>query len=232
VSPAISADGRYVAFQSSATNLVSGDTNGVSDIFLRDRQAGITRRVSTTSSGTQGNRASYAPSISADGEHVAFASHATNLVAYDTNDKADVFVQWQHPAITGRVSLRSDRQEANGHSQSPAISADGRYVAFESSATNLDPKDEDLLWDVYTVDLQTRETDLASEASRKKSWYGWDTYFEGDKGNGSSRAPAISADGRSVAFESAATNLWNLWDPWEWSGDTNGVLDVSVQDRW
>ena len=96
-SPAISADGRFVAFDSEATNLVPGDTNDASDVFVRDRQTGTTRRVSVSSGGAQGNGASFDPAISADGRFVAFNSDATNLVPGDTNGAADVFVRTLAP---------------------------------------------------------------------------------------------------------------------------------------
>ena len=135
----ISADGSYVAFASFASNLVSGDTNDTSDIFVRDRLTGQTTRVSVDSSGMQGNGWSYDPSISADGRYVAFNSEATNLVAGDTNDRRDVFVYDRVTGQTTRVSVSSGGTQGNGDygSYLPSISADGRYVAFDSDANNL-----------------------------------------------------------------------------------------------
>ncbi len=97
-SASISADGRYVAFESTATNLVPGDTNGRQDIFVRNRSSGATERVSISSSGVEGNRDSYSPSISADGRYVAFASNAYNLVDVDSNFARDVFVRDRRPS--------------------------------------------------------------------------------------------------------------------------------------
>ena len=135
--PSISANGRYVAFESEATNLVRGDTNNFRDIFVHDRQTGQTTRVSVASDGTQANGHSYDPSISADGRYVAFASLANNLVSGDTNDQQDIFVHDRQTGQTTRVSVASDGTQASGHSFNPSISADGRYVAFVSSASNL-----------------------------------------------------------------------------------------------
>jgi len=138
VFPSISADGRYVTFYSTASNLVSGDTNGETDIFLHDTVSDVTTRVSVDSSGMQGDNDSFSPVISGNGRYVAFWSRARNLVADDTNLQDDVFF---HDTITGntaRVSLDAQGAESmNGSSREPAISADGRYVAFETSATNL-----------------------------------------------------------------------------------------------
>ncbi len=139
---AISADGRFVAFYSDASNLVSGDTNGVSDAFVHDRQMRETTRVSVASNGAQGNRRSgdlwfEPPSISADGRYVAFVSKATNLVSADTNELPDIFVHDRETGETTRVSVSSDGVQGNGYTGEPTISADGRFVAFTSGSTNL-----------------------------------------------------------------------------------------------
>ena len=148
-SPSISADGRYVAFHSDATNLVAGDTNGASDIFVRDRQAGTTTRVSVSSAESQGNDDSYNPSISADGRSVAFQSDASNLVANDTNGTSDIFVRDRQAGTTRRVSISSTGTQGNNNSDAPSISADGRYVAFPSDATNLVANDTNGTSDVF-----------------------------------------------------------------------------------
>jgi Tol biopolymer transport system component len=134
---AISADGRYVAFRSLANNLISGDTNGFPNVFVHDRQTGLTNRVSVASDGSQANGGSGPPSISANGRYVAFASWASNLVSGDTNNFIDIFVHDRHTGQTSRVSVASDETQANADSYGPSISADGRYVAFHSHATNL-----------------------------------------------------------------------------------------------
>jgi len=123
-----------VAFDSAATNLVAGDTNDTHDVFVRDRQTGRTMRVSVASDGAQGNGHSFSPSISADGRYVAFYSYADNLVAGDTNSCYDVFVRDRQTGRTTRVSVASNGKQGNGSSDYPSISADGRYVPFESDA--------------------------------------------------------------------------------------------------
>jgi Tol biopolymer transport system component len=212
VNPAISADGRYVAFISLANNLVPGDTNGWFDVFVHDRQTGDTTRVSVASDGTQGNGSSATPAISADGRYVAFFSYAFNLVPGDNNLFDDIFVHDTQTGQTTRVSVASDGTQGNDNSApAPAISADGRYVAFSSLATNLVPGDTDGYYDIFVHDRQTGQTARVSVAS------------DGTQGNESSGLSAISADGRYVAFDSYASNLA--------TGDANGYKDVFVHDR-
>ncbi|HWP32099.1 MAG TPA: hypothetical protein VNK96_10315 [Fimbriimonadales bacterium] len=210
-SPSISADGRYVAFESYASNLVSGDTNGTDDVFVHDRQTGKTTLVSVSSSGAQGDYWSQEPSISADGRYVAFSSLASNLVSGDTNGTSDVFVHDRQTGKTTRVSVSSSWREGNGHSNNPSISADGRYVAFTSDASNLVSGDTNGTDDVFVHDRQTGKTTRVSVSS------------SGAQGNSWSEDSSISADGRYIAFESEASNLV--------SGDSNGYLDVFVHDR-
>jgi Tol biopolymer transport system component len=132
--PSISADGRYVAFGSTANNLVTGDTNGYGDNFVHDRQTGQTILTSVASNGTQGNDwSSGHPVISADGRYVAFSSNASNLVIGDTNGYADVFVHDLQSRQTTRVSVSSNGTQGNNDSWMPSISADGRYVIFPST---------------------------------------------------------------------------------------------------
>ncbi|MHB8086324.1 MAG: TolB family protein, partial [Dehalococcoidia bacterium] len=183
----ISADGRYVAFASAASNLVPGDTNGVPDVFVRDRQSNATTLVSLASDGTQGNDVSEWTSISADGRYVAFSSYASNLVAGDTNGDWDMFVRDLRTNTTTRVSIASDGTQGNANSSnSPSISADGRYVAFPSNASNLVAGDTNGRSDIFVRDRQTGTTTMISIAS------------DGTQGNGSSAFPSISADGRYV----------------------------------
>jgi archaellum component FlaF (FlaF/FlaG flagellin family) len=193
--PALSFDGRYVAFDSLADNLVPGDTNGVDDVFVRDRTAGTTTRVSVSSAGVQGNGASGWASVSADGRYVAFQSDATSLVPGDTNSATDVFVHDMLTGKTTRVSVSSDGAQANGPSFAPAISADGSAVAFASNATNLVSGGRKLSSEVYVHSLVTGKTTLASVSS------------SGVPGNRFSAGPAISGDGSVVAFTSFASNL-------------------------
>ena len=207
---ALSADGRYVAFRSVATNLVSGDTNGVQDVFLRDRQAGTTERVSIDSAGVQGNGDSSSPSISSDGRYVVFRSAATNLVSGDTSGWRDIFLRDRQSGTTERVSVDSLGAQGNGSSQYPSISADGRYVAFHSYATNLVSGDTNGAFDVLVRDRQSGTTERVSVDTA------------GAQGNEDSDSALISSDGRYVAFKSAATNLV--------SGDTNAAEDIFVRD--
>ena len=136
---AISDDGRFVAFESGASNLVSGDTNNVDDIFVHDRQTGTTTRVSIDSSGVEANGYSASPVISNDGCVVAFYSEATNLVDGDTNGMGDVFVHECQTGLTTRISVDSSGNEANGtaNEYNVDISGDGRFVVFSSDASNL-----------------------------------------------------------------------------------------------
>ncbi len=207
----ISADGRYVAFFSGASNLVAEDVNGTWDVFVHDRQTGVTTLVSVDSDGTQGDDSSFSPSISADGRFVAFQSFASNLVAGDTNGYVDVFVHDRQTGVTTLVSVDSDGTQGDDSSFSPSISADGRYVAFESGASNLVAGDVNGTYDVFVHDLQTGVTTLVSVES------------DGVQGNSDSGTSSISADGRYVAFSSYASNLV--------AGDTNGYVDVFVHDR-
>jgi hypothetical protein len=150
----ISADGRLVAMASLATNLVPGDTNGSVDVFVRDRSAGVTERVSVDSSGGEANAFSQGPSISADGRYVAFSSYATNLVANDTNGWRDVFLHDRSTGITTRESVDSSGAEADAQSdQFSSISADGTVLSFVSWATNLVPGDTNANPDVFVRDF-------------------------------------------------------------------------------
>ncbi len=152
--PALSADGRWVAFVSSARNLVPDDTNGEQDVFVHDRRTGATRRVSLGPNGRQGNNFSYGPVLSADGRFVAFDSEASNLVPGDTNGAEDVFIRDRRTGATRRVSVSTGGGQGNGDSTGfPALSADGRFVAFGSEASNLVPGDTNGETDVFVRTL-------------------------------------------------------------------------------
>jgi Tol biopolymer transport system component len=153
--PAISADGRYVAFVSPASNLAPNDSNRVADVFVRDVVNGTTKRISLTSDGRQGNGDSSQVSMSADGRVVAFASAASNLVAGDTNGVYDIFVRDRDTGTTTRVSVGPGGRQANGASYGPAVSADGLHVAFESAASNLVDNDTNADYDVFVRDAPT-----------------------------------------------------------------------------
>ena len=163
--PAISPDGRYVAFWSDATNLVANDTNGLTDVFVHDRVTGKNDRVSVGPGGVQANDDSYSggpPALSTDGRFAAFASAASNLVEGDTNGVYDVFVRDRKRGRTERVSVGQRGVQGDGSSFYPAISADGRYVAFVSLAANLVPGDTNGSLDVFVRDRLTGTTERVS----------------------------------------------------------------------
>jgi Tol biopolymer transport system component len=191
----LSADGRFVAMASSATNLVLNDTNGVQDVFVRDRLTGTTTRVSVPTSFGQAAGASGYNLISADGRYVVFTSTASNLVAGDTNGHSDIFRRDRATGTTIRVSIAHDGAQANHHSSSPSMSADGQVIAFESSATNLVPSDTNDREDTFVRDLQTGVTVRVSIGPG------------GIQADERSLEPSISGDGRFVAFTSRASNL-------------------------
>jgi Tol biopolymer transport system component len=217
--PALSADGRYVVFTSLATNLAAGDTNGVRDVFVHDRVAATTVLVSVDSSGALANGASgvgiQGPATSLDGRVVAFSSSATNLVASDTNALTDVFVHDLISGATSRVSVDSAGFQGNGESYFPSLSADGRYVVFSSNASNLVAADTNGNHDVFLHDRASGATSRVSVAS---------TGFQAVGNSSPTLPPSISADGRSIGFDSGAANLV--------TGDTNGAWDVFVHDRY
>jgi Tol biopolymer transport system component len=213
--PEVSANGRFVVFVSMATNLVSGDTNGVIDVFVRDRKLGATYRVSVGPGGAQADALSLAPSISANGRFVAFNSNATNLVGGDTNAKGDVFVRDRKAHKTTRVSKSTSGAQGDGFSAacygySPAISADGSIVAFQSDATNLVPGDTNAIADIF---IRNRKTGTTRRVSVSRT---------GAQANDRSNYCSLSAGGRNVVFETDATNLVG--------GDTNGEGDVYVRN--
>jgi Tol biopolymer transport system component len=206
----ISADGRYVAFSSNSSNLVPGGTNGTIHVFVRDRQTGIVELVSVSTGGTQGNDYSWTCSISPDGRYVVFASLATNLVPGDTNGCYDSFLRDRLLGTTERVSLASGGGQSNARSDTVRITPDGRFVVFESAASNLVPGDTNGVWDIYVHDRQSGITTRASVDSA------------GNQGTEDCGWPSISDDGRFVAFASRSSTLV--------PGDTNDVMDVFVHD--
>jgi len=210
--PSISNDGSYVVFESDATNLVEGDTNGAGDIFLRDTQTGTVSLISNAANGTESDGTSYGASINADGRYVAFYSAATNLVDGDTNGTLDIFVRDTQAGTVSIISNAADGTEGDGTSftHRQAISADGRYVAFVSFAATLVDVDTNSTLDVFVRDTQAGTVSLISNAA------------DGTEGNSAAGYPVISADGRYVAFYSAATNLVD--------GDTNGAGDIFLRD--
>ncbi|MFO0839491.1 MAG: hypothetical protein U1D55_13325 [Phycisphaerae bacterium] len=222
--PFLSPNGRWVVFNSTATNLVVGDTNAAADIFVHDRDPdlngiydegnGVTTRVSVSSVGAQTDGDSTHPMITPDGRYIVFRSFGTTLVAGDTNGTADIFVKDLASGAVDRVSTTSaDAQVPGGYLQYPTISADGRFVAFVSTATTLVAGDTNALADAFVKDRQTRAIERVSVATGGAQ----------ATGGGVDDRAYISADGRYVAFCSLATNLV--------TGDTNGQFDIFVRDR-
>ena len=209
VNPAVSGDGRYVAFASDASNLVASDTLGHKDVFVRDRQAGTTKRVSVSSAGVQANANSDSPGISADGRYVVFRSFATNLVTPATDGLGDIFVRDTVNNVTFEVSVKlGTTTDGNGESSQPVISADGVHVAFRSTATNLDMGFNVGRTDVYKVQLSGGVVTAGVWLSQPQ--------VAGTVGDAAS--PTLSANGLVAAFESTAQNLV--------TGDSNGKTDV------
>lgn len=193
--PAISGDGRQVAFVSAASNLADGDDNDTADVFVHDRVSGVTERVSVSTAGAAADGASGSPAVSADGQRVAFVSVASNLVSDDTNEAADVFVHDRASGATDRVSVSPSGGQADGPSGSPAMSGDGRLVVFASEASNLVADDTNEASDVFVRDRAEAATERVSVTSG------------GAQAGGPSRAPSISPNGDYVAYETAADDL-------------------------
>ncbi len=221
-SHAISADGRFIAFSSFASNLVAGDTNDAREVFVKDMQTGAVLRVATDAAGNQftsnqespAASASYA-NISADGKHVVFASNATTLVANDSNGQRDLFIKHLLTGAIERVNTSATGVQAvDGilllDTGAPTLSGDGRYVVFESTDATLVAGDRNASPDVFLKDTQTGAIQIISSNGK------------GEQGNTNSWAATITADGSKVVFISSASNLV--------SGDTNGRYDVFMKN--
>ncbi|KAB2853360.1 MAG: hypothetical protein F9K46_18465, partial [Anaerolineae bacterium] len=193
--PRLSTDGRYVAYYTEAS-LVPGDGDSINDIYLYDRQTCEVQLISVSTAGLKSNGDSYDPSMSGDGRYIAFESSATNLVTGDTNGETDIFLHDRLTTTTTRVSVDSNGDQANDHSYAAHISADGRIIAFESTASDLIAGDTNAARDVFLHNRISGNTIRVSISSAGAQATG-----------GNSRSPALSADGRFVAFESSATNL-------------------------
>ena len=209
--PAISGDGRFVAFASGADNLVDGDINNWVDVFVHDRQTGVTERVSIGALGVEGNDSSSHASISGDGRFVTFKSFANNLVGGDTNNNEDIFIHDRVIHLTERVSVNPLGGGGGFATGWGRVSEDGRFVAFLSSAADLVAGDTNNMWDVFVRDRQTGTTSRVSVDSL------------GNQANSHNDSLALSGDGRIVVFSSRASNLV--------PDDTNGAPDVFVHDR-
>ena len=211
LAPAVSDDGRIVAFYSKSPDLVPGDTNGESDVFVHDRETGITERVSVSSTGEQGNGLSILPELSGDGRFVAFQSLATTFVDGDTNEGTDIFVHDRETGATELVSVGFDGNVGDFFSFQSSLSHDGRFIAFASFASNLVDGPNGDGSDVFLRDMQEGSTELVSIGLNGEPADFPDTF-----------APSVSADGSIVAFDSQATNLVE--------GDSNFAADSFVRD--
>ena len=207
--PVLSADGRFVAYLSGATNLVPGDTNGYTDVFVRDRLAGTTQRVSVSTTGMQGNGSCSHPAISQDGRAVAFTSYASNMVFNDTNGQPDVFVHSLGSAVTTRMSITAGGQQGFGGSYMGDFSGNGRFVAFSSPAA-FAADDTNGVSDDYMKDRRTGALVRVSVGTG------------GFQADGPSYGISLSGDGRYVVFSGYASNLV--------PNDTNGNQDVFLRD--
>ena len=191
--PSISYDGNYVAFRSWADNLVAGDDNGTWDIFVLDRGGNQMTRVSVSSGGVQANSSSSNPRISGNGRYVVFTSQADNLVAGDDNTYEDVFLHDLQTHQTELISKRADGNQTNRESDYAVVSADGRFVVFQSSDDYIVPGDANGEADIFVLDRATGWISCPSLGS-----------------DGYNFAPAISGDGRKVAFASQSTTFHPL----------------------
>ena len=225
--PAISADGRYVAFSSAATNLHPNAPDSIYDIFVRDRQTGVTAHVSISSAGDDANQQSYSPSISADGRYVVFHSWADNLTPLDTNSWSDIFLHdrdsdadgiFDEPGqvLTRRISVGLDSTNTDEVSMHPVISADGSTIVFASAASNLVANDTANSWDVFISDISGSDIQRISVSTSGGQ-------ADGDSGNSVDYQLGVSSNGRFITFESAATNMV--------SPPTDGLNNIFCYDR-
>ena len=207
--PTISANGRLVAFESAANNLIGADGNAARDIFVHNRRSGKTKRVSVHNNGSESTGMSAKPSISADGRFVAFHTDAA-LVAADTNGTFDVYVRDRRKGKTRRVSVDSAGVQSTEGSTSARISGNGRFVVFGTSAAFVGG-DTNGFSDIYVHDRKTKKTKRISNGKG------------GAEPDDTSVSPFISHSGRFVVFTSSAENL--IGD------DDNGTHDVFIRDR-
>ena len=206
----ISLDGRYVVFTSYATNLVSNDTNDVSDIFLKDTTTNSISRISVDSSGNQANASSQGAKISGNGKYVVYYSDASNLVSGDTNGYRDIFRYTIATGATQLVSVDSSGNQANQQSYDADLESEGRFIVFTTESTNLGMTDTNGQTDVVLKDMTSGTVTYLNQSD------------SGTLGNGYSSSGRISCDGRFIAFTSNASNLV--------SGDNNGYYDVFLTD--
>ncbi len=207
---AASYDGRYVVYSSDASNLVGGDTNGQMDIFLYDHMTGVTKRISRSQSGQQGNGRSAQPVITSDGQYVVFRSFADNLVPGDTNGESDVFLYTVATGEIERVSVTSSGGQANGESKDPSVCDNGRYLSYTSYASNIVPGDTNGVWDAFLYDVERGETIVVSKGTG------------GVWGNARAHRSSLAPGCGFITFASDATNII--------SGDNNGNRDIFIEE--
>ena len=210
--PRLSANGRYVAFLSSASDLHSGDVDDNLDVYRYDRHAGLLELVSVASDGVKGNDMSGGVDMSADGRYIVFESLATNLISGETSPayQSNVYLRDMQSGATLRLSRGYDGSETDGDSAFPSISPDGLYISFASRATNLIPGDVnnscDLngypggdwnCWDVFLYSRMSGTLELVSLADGPA----------GGQGNGASMQSDVSNGGSFIAFTSRSTNF-------------------------
>lgn len=205
--PVVSLDGDKIAFASEATNLVADDTNGVADVFLRDRTSLTLERVSVSTAEVEADGASGSVSMSSDGRYVAFVSSATNLVLSDDNSAADCFLRDTETRTTVRVNLDENGNSADAACANPTVSDDGNLVVFESAATDLVDENLNGRVNVFLRNIGAGTTTLVSLRHNGQ-------YADGDNTN-----PVISADGTVVLFESVAPSMTT-------DDDTGAVKDL------
>ncbi|WP_210588045.1 PD40 domain-containing protein [Streptomyces sp. GESEQ-35] len=166
--PQFSADGRFAAFSADASNLVTGDTNGVTDVFVRDLRKGTVERVSVSSGGAQGDQQSSVQAISADGRYVLFRSNARNLVHWDTPPADagadDTYLHDRRTGTTQRISAGFDGGSA--YAAGAHMSANARYIAFNAKADRMEEGARDLFGAVYVFDRRTGSTERVSNPNR------------------------------------------------------------------
>ncbi|SDG89148.1 lectin-like protein [Alloyangia pacifica] len=208
--PAISPDGTKIAFQSGSDAYLASDTNGQSDIFLRDLESGEITLVSSNVYGNEGNYSSLSPVYSPDGTKIAFSSLSSNFVAGDTNGATDIFVKDLATGEITRVSTGTNGEQANQRSFFPIFSPDSSKVAFMTYASNLAPNDDNGRGDIYLKELETGQLTLVSTDS------------DGNVGNEDNLPDDISEDGTRVLFTTFTSNLVE--------GDTNDALDLLLKD--
>jgi Tol biopolymer transport system component len=209
--PAVSGNGRWVTFESTATNLVAGDLGGKKDIFLRDESNDVTIRASVNSIGIEANEHSHEPDVGDNGRRIVFETRATNLDVTDTNTTNDIYLFEKGSGTTTRVSLAHDGSQLTGDSSFAALSDDGRFVTWINTHPGAVPGKLSNRTDVFVREIDTGVMERASVG------------LGGADGDGNCNQPSLSADGRFVCFQSDSTNLV--------PGDTNGAYDVFVRDR-